>query len=71
MVENLAKMGFAIRWIDRDAGELEIDGGVDANTAQRGVEAGATVLVAGSSIFNAKESVATAMERLKNTNPKR
>jgi ribulose-phosphate 3-epimerase len=44
--------------------EVEIDGGVDAQTAPRGVQAGANVLVAGSSIFNNKESVATAMERL-------
>jgi len=44
--------------------ELEIDGGVDTTTAPRGVEAGANVLVAGSSIFNAKESVAAAMQRL-------
>jgi len=45
--------------------ELEIDGGVDAATAPRGVEAGANVLVAGSSIFNTKETVAAAMERLR------
>jgi ribulose-phosphate 3-epimerase len=45
--------------------ELEIDGGVDAVTAPRGVEAGANVLVAGSSVFNGKESVAAAMERLR------
>jgi ribulose-phosphate 3-epimerase len=45
--------------------ELEIDGGVDAATAPRGVAAGANVLVAGSSVFNSKESVAGAMERLR------
>lgn len=45
--------------------DLEIDGGVDAQTAPRGVQAGANVLVAGSSIFNGKESVASAMERLR------
>ena len=47
--------------------ELEIDGGVDAVTAPRGVKEGATVLIAGSSIFNAKESVAAAMERLRSS----
>ena len=47
--------------------ELEIDGGVDAVTAPRGVREGATVLVAGSSIFNAKESVAAAMEQLRSS----
>jgi len=36
-------------------------------TAPRGVKEGATVLVAGSSIFNAKESVAAAMERLRSS----
>jgi ribulose-phosphate 3-epimerase len=45
--------------------ELEIDGGVDATTAPRGVQAGANVLVAGSSIFNGQQSVAAAMERLR------
>jgi len=45
--------------------ELEIDGGVDVATAPRGVEAGANVLVAGSSIFNQKDSVAAAMELLR------
>ena len=45
--------------------ELEIDGGVDAATAPLGAEAGAHVLVAGSSIFNSKETVAAAMERLR------
>src|SRR5205823_613024 len=45
--------------------ELEIDGGVDAITAPLGVEAGANVFVAGSSIFNAKESITAAMDRLR------
>jgi ribulose-phosphate 3-epimerase len=45
--------------------ELEIDGGVDAETAPRGVQAGANILVAGSSIFGAKDSIAAAFERLK------
>jgi ribulose-phosphate 3-epimerase len=45
--------------------ELEIDGGVDVTTAPRGVEAGADVLVAGSSVFQAKDGIAAAMERLR------
>jgi ribulose-phosphate 3-epimerase len=52
--------------------ELEIDGGVDEATAPQGVQAGAGVLVAGSAIFNKRESVAAAMDRLRNslkTNP--
>jgi ribulose-phosphate 3-epimerase len=45
--------------------ELEIDGGVDASTAPQGVAAGANVLVAGSSIFGGKVTIAAAMERLR------
>ena len=45
--------------------ELEIDGGVDAHTTPGAVEAGARVLVAGSSVFGASDGVATALERLR------
>jgi ribulose-phosphate 3-epimerase len=45
--------------------EIEIDGGVDATTAPRVVAAGADVLVAGSSIYGGKETVAAAMDRLR------
>jgi ribulose-phosphate 3-epimerase len=44
--------------------ELEVDGGIDADTAPLVVEAGARVLVAGSAIFDAPDGVATAMKRL-------
>ncbi len=44
--------------------ELEVDGGIDAHTAPRAVEAGANVLVAGSAIFEAPDGVAAAMARL-------
>src|SRR5262247_1663087 len=44
--------------------ELEVDGGIDPKTAPLTVEAGANVLVAGSAVFNAKEGVAAAMQRL-------
>jgi ribulose-phosphate 3-epimerase len=45
--------------------ELEVDGGIDAQTAPRAVEAGANVLVAGSSIFGGKLTIAAAMDRLR------
>jgi ribulose-phosphate 3-epimerase len=45
--------------------EIEIDGGVDERTAPMGVSAGATVLVAGSSIFEAADGIAAAMARLR------
>ncbi len=44
--------------------ELEVDGGITAQTAPRAVGAGARVLVAGSAIFNSRESVKEAMDRL-------
>ena len=45
--------------------EVEVDGGIDATTAPLVVRAGATVLVAGSSIFGDRDGVATAMNRLR------
>ncbi len=45
--------------------ELEVDGGINAETASIAVEAGARVLVAGSAVFNERESVAEAVARLR------
>jgi ribulose-phosphate 3-epimerase len=45
--------------------ELEVDGGVNEATAQSVVRAGGRVLVAGSAIFNRRESVAEAVARLR------
>ncbi len=39
-------------------GELEIDGGINAETARRAVDAGATVLVAGSAVFGKSDRAA-------------
>ena len=47
--------------------ELEVDGGINAETAPRVVAAGARVLVAGSAIFNGKTSVAEAVKRLRDS----
>jgi ribulose-phosphate 3-epimerase len=44
--------------------ELEVDRGIDEETAPLTVAAGANVLVAGSSIFGAKIGVCAAMQRL-------
>jgi len=44
--------------------ELELDGGIDLETAPLGVAAGANVLVAGSAIFDADDGVVAAMKRL-------
>jgi len=45
--------------------ELEVDGGIGPQTAERVVAAGATVLVAGTAIFGASEGVATAIEAIR------
>ena len=44
--------------------EIEVDGGIDAETAPRVVSAGARVLVAGSAVFGAKDGVAAASKRI-------
>jgi ribulose-phosphate 3-epimerase len=64
---TLPKIGRVREMIDRlnHACEVEVDGGIDATTASLVVRAGATVLVAGSSIFGAREGVAAAMKRLR------
>jgi ribulose-phosphate 3-epimerase len=45
--------------------EIEVDGGIEPETARQVVQAGARVLVAGSAIFGAPNGVAAAMERLR------
>ena len=44
--------------------EVEVDGGINTHTAPQVVEAGANVLVAGSAVFDAKDGVAAAIQRL-------
>ncbi|MCX6123666.1 MAG: hypothetical protein NTV34_02790, partial [Proteobacteria bacterium] len=45
--------------------DLEVDGGIDVNTAPLATEAGANVLVAGSAIFQEFDGITNAMNRLK------
>ena len=47
------------------AAELEVDGGVNYETAPRVAAAGANVLVAGSSVFGAKEGIAKAIAEIR------
>jgi ribulose-phosphate 3-epimerase len=44
--------------------DLEVDGGIDEETAPLAVAAGANVLVAGTSVFGNSQGVAAAMKRL-------
>ena len=45
--------------------DLEVDGGIDAETAPLAVAAGANVLVAGTAIFGKSEGVTAAITRLR------
>ena len=64
---TLPKIKRAREMIDRikpDCG-LEVDGGIDAETAPRAVAAGADVLVAGTAIFAGGDSISAAFQRLR------
>jgi ribulose-phosphate 3-epimerase len=58
----LEKVEIARREIERNnlPLDLEVDGGIDVDTAPRAVRAGANVLVAGSAIFGQPEPLASA-----------
>jgi len=45
--------------------EIEVDGGIDAQTAPLAVKAGATVLVAGSSVFGHKAGIAAGIATIR------
>jgi ribulose-phosphate 3-epimerase len=64
MLPKIQRVRQMIRQI-RPNCELELDGGIDAATAQLGVAAGADVLVAGTSIFCDQDGVDMAMARLR------
>jgi ribulose-phosphate 3-epimerase len=64
----------SIRKILHDKGlcaELEVDGGINADNAPDIVRAGADVLVAGNSIFKAKEGIRRAMKSLRDATPQK
>ena len=45
--------------------EIEVDGGIDAKSAPLVVRAGATVLVAGSSVYGHKQGVAAGIKAIR------
>lgn len=65
--ETMGKVARLRRILDEGGfkAELQVDGGVNADTTTQVVRAGATVLVAGSAVFNGSESVTSAMARLR------
>jgi ribulose-phosphate 3-epimerase len=64
--ESPERIGTLRRMIERlnPACELEVDGGIDHQTAEISVQAGATVLVAGTSIFRAADGIPEAIRKL-------
>ena len=66
MAEQLDKLRALRQMIDREGlcCQLEVDGGIDPDTAPLAIEAGATVLVAGSAVFG-KADRAAAIKALR------
>lgn len=66
MAEQLDKLRVLRQIIDREGlcCQLEVDGGIDPDTAPLAIEAGATVLVAGSAVFG-KADRAAAIQALR------
>ena len=60
MADQLPKLAAIREYIDRycPGCELEVDGGVNADTARLCIDAGATVLVAGSAVYGAHDPAA-------------
>lgn len=49
----------------KPSAELEVDGGITSDNAPNIVKAGANVLVAGNSVFKAKEGISQALQRIR------
>lgn len=64
MLPKVSKVRNALNNRSLNAVEVEVDGGVDCDTLPAAAGAGADVFVAGSSVFNDRDPVAMAMERL-------
>jgi ribulose-phosphate 3-epimerase len=64
---TLKKIARVREMLDRcsSRGALAVDGGITALTAPLVVEAGATLLVAGSAVFGAEEGIAQSLQRLR------
>lgn len=62
--EKIARLRHMLDAIDSKA-ELEVDGGVNLNNIATVVNAGASIIVAGSAIFNQTASVADNIQQLR------
>lgn len=64
VLDKVSRLSSLLRERGLDA-EIQVDGGVDASTAPMVVQAGGTILVAGSAVFNKRTSVAEAIRDLR------
>ncbi len=65
-VDKLLRLGDALdRWGVHNRPVIQVDGGIDAQTAPQVVRAGAQVLVAGSALYGAADGLSAAMNRLR------
>jgi ribulose-phosphate 3-epimerase len=64
MMPKVAQLRAMIGDAQRDI-DLEVDGGINADTAMTAVQAGANVLIAGTAIFSANHSVAEGVAALR------
>ena len=64
MISKIAKMRSAIDTAGLKA-DLEVDGGINLDTAKTAAGAGASILVAGSAVYNDRTSVAEAIAQLR------
>ena len=64
---TLHKISIVRRMIDRinPNCDLEVDGGIDGDTAKLAIAAGANVLVAGSAVFRHREGVLAGLKDLR------
>lgn len=63
MIPKISAIAEVIRRMSLNV-HLEVDGGIDEFTAPKVVQAGANMLVAGTSVFRAKDGAAAAIEKL-------
>lgn len=66
-IDKVARLRRTLRERDLDRVEIEVDGGVSAENIAALAEAGMTIAVAGSTVFNAKASVADSVSLLRSS----
>lgn len=63
--DKIARLRQMLRSRGLDQVELEVDGGIKDSTIAQAAKAGASILVAGSAIFNSKASIAANLQALR------